>query len=132
MPYATASDVSTRLGRSLSTEETTLVDTRLQDVERMILRRIPNLADLIDATTVDVGDVVQVEAEAVLRLVRNPDGYFSENDGNYSYMFNRETASGRLEILPEEWDRLGATTGRMSVLVPRLESYPCVPFGSGG
>ena len=37
--YASVSDVQTRLGKELTTDETTLVTTRLADVERMILRR---------------------------------------------------------------------------------------------
>ena len=47
MAQATASDVEVRLGRTLTTEEISLVETRLADVERMILRRIPDLADKV-------------------------------------------------------------------------------------
>ena len=77
MTYATAEDVAARLGRELSTEETALVAVRLADVERMILRRVPDLAEKITAEDVDEADVVQVEADAVVRLVRNPEGYGS-------------------------------------------------------
>ena len=84
MAYAEATDVGTRLGRTLTDEETSLVNTRLEDAERRILRRIPDLADQIEDETIDVEDVKQVEADA-LRLVRNPDGYRSESDGTYSY-----------------------------------------------
>jgi hypothetical protein len=67
----------------------------------------------------------------VLRLVRNPEGYASESDGTYSYQFNRETASGRLEILAEEWERLG-----ISSLIPQVHDgltvvMPLEAFGSG-
>jgi hypothetical protein len=118
MSYAQAADVATRLGRQLTTEEASLVETRLTDVERLILRRIPDLAAKITAETVDVDDVRQVEAEAVLRLVRNPEGYVSEGDGTYQYVRDQSLASGRLEILPEEWEILGLIQSRMSVLVP--------------
>lgn len=110
MPYASSDDVQTRLGRALTDEETTLVTTRLADVERMLNRRV-DLAAGIAADDFAEADVVQIEADAVLRLVRNPDGLFSETDGNYSYMFSRELASGRLEILPEEWAVLGVRRG---------------------
>ena len=43
MTYATASDVAIRLGRDLTAEEVTLVAIRLDDVERRIKRRIPDL-----------------------------------------------------------------------------------------
>jgi hypothetical protein len=74
MAYAEATDVATRSGRTLTSEETSLVETRLEDAERRIKHRIPDLADQIEAEMIDVEDVKQVEAEAVLRLVRNPDG----------------------------------------------------------
>ncbi len=107
MAYAAASDVQTVLGRQLDTAEVALVERRLAQVERMLIRRIPDLADQIDAEEIDLADVVDIEAEAVLRLVRNPEGYASESDGNYSYRFSREAASGKLEIMPDEWERLG-------------------------
>lgn len=120
MAHAKAADVQAVLGRTLTTEDTALVERRLAQVERKILRRIPDLAAQIDAGDLDEADVVDIEAEAVLRLVRNPEGYASESDGTYSYQFNRETASGRLEILPEEWERLGIKPSRMFSLAPSI------------
>jgi uncharacterized protein YcaQ len=116
--YATPADVQAIAGRELSTEETALVERRLAQVERKILRRIPDLLEQITAGTVDQDDVVDIEAEAVLRLIRNPEGYSSESDGQYSYQFNRETASGKLEILAEEWERLGIKPSRMFQISP--------------
>lgn len=120
MAYAEASDVAELLARELLTEETALVERRLEQVERMILRRIPDLAAKIAADEIDQDDVIDIEAEAVLRLVRNPEGYSSESDGTYSYQFNRETASGRLEILPSEWELLGVRMGKMFSIVPNV------------
>ena len=133
MAYAKATDVAARLGRELTPEETTLVNQRLADVERRILRRIPDLADQITDGDIDAADVVQVEADAVLRLVRNPEGYASESDGTYSYQFSREMASGRLEILPEGWATPGVRIGGFAQLMPNLlaPTIP-VPFGNGG
>jgi uncharacterized protein YcaQ len=120
MSYATAADVQAVLGRTLTTEETALATRRLAQVERMIVRRIPDLADQIAAEEIDQADVVDIEAEAVLRLVRNPEGYLSENDGQYGYQFNRETASGKLEILASEWETLGIKPSKMFSIVPNL------------
>jgi Phage protein Gp19/Gp15/Gp42 len=47
----------------------------------MIKRRIKDLDAQVTAATIDVEDLKQVEAEVVLRLVRNPDGYSTESDG---------------------------------------------------
>lgn len=81
MAYATASDVEDRLGRELDSSETQIVNTRLDDVERLIKARIKDLDDLVDAGEPDEDLVVQIEAEAVLRLIRNPEGLTSETDG---------------------------------------------------
>ncbi|MCA2331632.1 hypothetical protein JF714_14390 [Mycobacterium avium] len=120
-----ADDVVARWGKApedVEPEILTLINKRLGDVERMIKRRFKKLGRDLDADvtddTVDVEDVKQVEAEAVLRLVRNPDGYLSESDGNYTYMLQNDLATGKLEILAEEWEILGVIQSRMSILIP--------------
>lgn len=118
MAYAQASDVQAVLGRTLTTEETALVNRRLEQVERQILRRIPDLADQITDGTIDQDDVVDIEAEAVLRVIRNPEGLFSEQDGSYGYQLSREAADNRLRITAEEWERLGIKPSRMFSIVP--------------
>jgi hypothetical protein len=132
MSYATAEDVTNRLGRDVSgnTALITLITTRLADVERLIKRRIPTLDDQLDAVppTIDVEDVKQVEAEAVLRLARNPEGYVSETDGTYTYQLAQDMSAGSLEILPGEWEILGVTCSAMTEIVPIVPVYrrdPC-------
>lgn len=120
MTYAAASDVSALLARELTTEETALVERRLAQVERMILRRIPDLLEQIDAEEIDQADVIDVEAEAVLRLVRNPDGIYSETDGSYTYTKSAEAADSSLRILPSEWQLLGVKPSRMFQIVPNV------------
>lgn len=120
MPYATADDVRIRWGRAeLTPEEESLVSLRLAEVERMIRRRIPDLDIRITDGKIDAEDVAQIEADAVLRLVRNPEGYLSETDGNYTYMLQQGRLSGRLYIEPDEWAVLGLRRG-VAVLAPSL------------
>lgn len=119
MAYATHTDVSVRWGRTLTTEEISLVSVRLEDIERTILRRIPDLAARILAGTVLEADVIQVEADAVLRVVRNPDGYASETDGSYTYVLSDDAATARLELTPGEWELLGETARGFFMIVPR-------------
>jgi hypothetical protein len=120
MAYATVQDVEVRLGRELSPEEEQLVQVRLEDVENMIRARIPNLDQLIADGDLDEDLVVMIEAEAVLRVIRNPEGYTSEVDGNYSYQISQRVSSGRLEIFDSEWALLGLTQG-VFVISPMLE-----------
>lgn len=121
MAYASVSDVTVRWGRVPTTEETAAIQVRLDDVERLILRRIPDLDQQILDGTILEEDLIQVEADAVLRLARNPDGYVSETDGNYTYMLSQQQSMGRLEILPEEWELLGIVRTRLSFLTPTLD-----------
>lgn len=126
MAYASSSDVEARLGRDLTTEESTLVTTRLDDVERLInrvlaRRGLSDLATRIADSLTAAEDATQVEADVVLRLVRNPDGYASETDGTYAYTFNKDLASGLLEIMPGDWETLGVHDGPgLAVLVPTV------------
>lgn len=128
MAYAVVSDVTARLGRPATDDEQTLITTRLADAERLILKRIPDLADQLaaDPPTIDQDDVVQVEAEAVLRVVRNPNGYVSETDGEYTYQLGQSSEPAVLEILPSEWELiLGSKTTGMIQIVPNLHPVPC-------
>jgi len=120
MAYAEATDVQTLLGRTLTTEETALVERRLEQVERMIIRRIPDLAEKISDGEIDQADVIDIEAEAVYRVIRNPEGLFSEQDGSYGYQLSREAADNTLRILPEEWERLGVRVRGMFSIVPNV------------
>lgn len=107
MAYATPTDIAERLGRDLDESESRIVDTRLEDAEELILARIPDLPEKIADGTVRERLVVMVEAEAVMRLIKNPEGFTQETDGNYSYSISSRVASGRLSIEPEEWSLLG-------------------------
>ena len=118
MAYATDADVAVRWARTLTPEEIALVNARLGDVERRIKRRVPDLESKITAGTVDVEDVIQVEADAVLRLVRNPEGYIQESDGDYSYMLSSQNSAGKLQILDEEWELVGFVRRRIFSIAP--------------
>ena len=117
-PMATVHDVALRWGHDPSDAESALIELRLADVERMILRKIPDIRLRIAAGDVHFEDVVQVEADAVVRLMRNPEGYISETDGDYSYQIAKELSTGRLAVLDDEWDALGWRKATMSILVP--------------
>ncbi|BBX06934.1 Gp19/Gp15/Gp42 family protein [Mycolicibacterium aichiense] len=120
MSYATAADVAALLARELTTEETALVNRRLEQVERMISRRIPDLADQIAAEHLDEADVIDAEAEAAYRVMRNPKGLYSEQDGSYGYQLSREAADNSLRVTAEEWQTLGIRPSKMFSIAPRL------------
>jgi hypothetical protein len=125
MALATKEDVAARLGRELDDAALILlVETRLNDAERMLKRRITDLLDKALADADYEAEVIRVESDMVLRLVRNPDGYSQESDGNYSYAIYQRVASGVLEVLDEEWEALGLTGGGMFVIKPYIYDSP--------
>lgn len=122
--YATIEDVQNRYEQELDPALWRLVNTRLGDAEMLLRSRIPNLDDRLELAPVnpdflDIRNLKRVEAEMVLRLIRNPEGYSQESDGNYSYAIYQQVASGKLEVTSEEWSLLGVGSG-MWVLAPSL------------
>jgi len=111
MAYATPEDVEVRFMRPLDEDEKRVVAARLEDAELLLRSRIPDLDEKVAAGVLDRALVVMVEAEMVLRLIRNPDGLVQETDGSYSYSTSQKVASGLLEVLPREWTLLGVRSG---------------------
>lgn len=116
--YASVSDVQIRWGMELTQPQQDMVEQRLKDVERIILKRIPDLDSKVTSGDIDEEDLIMVESDAVLRLARNPEGYISETDGDYTYRLEEGLFTGRLQILPEEWELLGVKSRGMAILVP--------------
>ncbi|TCO56794.1 Gp19/Gp15/Gp42 family protein [Actinocrispum wychmicini] len=120
MAYAVAADVEFRLGRDLDESEHRVVTARLADAELLIADRVPDLAERVTTGVLPKAIVVMVESDMVLRLIRNPEGYTQESDGNYSYMISSQVASGRLEVTDTEWRLLGVRRGAFT-LTPYLQ-----------
>ena len=135
MAHASTSDVQARLGRALTTDELTQAATLLADAEILIKAKIPDLDDKIEDLVIDVETVKMIEANAVVRVLRNPDGFISETDGDYTYQKDRRLATGALEIQEHEWALLGTSGGvfMLHLKVPTpFELYPRIPFSCGG
>lgn len=65
----------------------------------------------LDAGTLDPELYKDTVAEAVLRVVRNPEGFTTEQQGNYSYGLRAAVASGYLMFTAENMlDLLGASS----------------------
>ena len=107
MSYATFEDVEVRFYRGLLPEERDLVEARLGDAESKIRTRVRDLDQKVLENPDYLSTVVRVCADAVIRLIRNPEGYVQETDGNYTYQLSASSAEGRLVILSDEWQDLG-------------------------
>jgi hypothetical protein len=125
--YATLSDVSTRLGRPITdAEEIAQVTAWLADVEAMILARIPDLDELVADGSPSAAVVAMVEANAVIRKIRNPDGKVSEGIDDYNYRLNENARKGELFLTDEEWALLlpGAANGAWTIRPVGLRRGP--------
>lgn len=112
MAYATVEDVQNRYHETIDEALAVVVGTRLGDAELILKNRIPDLDDRVAASETYEQIVIMVESDMVLRLIKNPDGYSQESDGNYSYAIYQMVASGRLEVLDDEWELLSPEGGR--------------------
>lgn len=121
MAYASAADVITLWAKEPEAEVIVLIERRLEQVERMIRRRVIDLDYRVTDSSIFEADLIDIEADSVLRLVRNPEGYISETDGSYTYQMQADLAAGKLEITDDEWTILGVyRLARMSTLVPNI------------
>jgi len=105
--YATVADVATRLGRPISEpDEVAQVQAWLDDAEAIVLSRIPTLPELVTGGVPTVAKLVMVESNAVIRKIRNPEGYTSETIDDYTYRYNEQVRRGDIFLTDEEWDLL--------------------------
>lgn len=126
MSYAQVEDVSISLGRSLTDDELEQASALLDRIDTRIKRRLTDLAERIatDPSLLDV--VVEVESDAVARVLRNPSGYLQEQDGDYLYIRDRAVASGVLGLTADEWARVGVKQGAFTI-APYLGRTPDEP-----
>lgn len=123
MAQATREDVEVSLQRSLTEAEAEYVDALLERAERLLTVRIPDLQDRIAANPAFGEVVADIEAEAVARVFRAPDNgvYRQEAEGNYSYSLNLQVASGLLDILAGDWQKLGVAM--WGSIAPATDGY---------
>ena len=110
MVYATVSDVEVRFGRTLTTAESDQVTAWVDDLEGMILERIPNLADLITAGRPTLATLKRIECEAVIRKLQNPEGLRSTtvaiDDYSTTKVKDSALSNGALGLTDDEWSSL--------------------------
>lgn len=118
----TVADIQARFYRPLSATETTTVEARIADAETMIRARLSDFDDRLQANPLFPEIVKRVVADAVIRVIHNPEGLSREQDGNYSYERETDPNRGRLVITPEDWSDLGLRRG--IAIIPILPKLP--------
>lgn len=128
MTYASTDDVAVSLGRDLTSPEEDRAGALLERVELTIKRRISDLATRITTDADLEGVVVRVEADAVARVLSNPNGVYQEQIDDYSYTRDRAVSAGTLYVSADEWDDLLSTPGTSVA----SEAFTIRPFGEPG
>ncbi|AEI11820.1 Gp19/Gp15/Gp42 family protein [Cellulomonas gilvus] len=106
--YATPDDVEVRLGRPLTDPAQAVA--LLRDAEVLIRSRVLDLAARVADEPGFLDVVVMVEANAVVRVLRNPEGLravtVTVDDGSVTRTRDQATSDGALRITDDEWDLL--------------------------
>lgn len=127
---ASSENVEAAMQRELTTAEKQYVDGLLLRAERILVSRLPDLRERAEEDPTFSALVADIESEAVARVLRAPGNGIirQEAEGNYSYSINLRVASGLLEILPDEWARLGVSRWRS--VAPETDGYAAGRYGA--
>lgn len=107
MTFANITDVGVRLGRPITdADEIAQVNAWLGDAEGLILSRIPDLLERVAAGFPLAANIVKIEADAVIRKIKNPDGKVSEGVDDYNYRLNENARKGEIFLTDDEWAQL--------------------------
>lgn len=109
---ANAQDVATQLGRPIDDElEVKQVEAWIQIAEAVIRKRYPTLDQLIADGRIDRKTVDYVEALAVARYARNPEGTTSSSTmiDDYQTTVGTKNAVATISLLDDEWSLIAPT-----------------------
>lgn len=100
--------------RPLTADETVVAETRLDDAWRLLRRLVPDIESRLgDPDT--LADAVQALAEAVIRVLKNPDGIrrgtVSIDDATRSFEYGGYTAADAIYFTDEQIAALSLTDG---------------------
>ena len=113
-------DVSDVIKGGIPAEDLPWVANLIARATRLLVNLRPGLPALVDSGAVVAAFVADVIVDAVARVVRNPEGYYREQEGEYGYSKSVASSSGQLEFLPSELAPL--TPGNNGVQSVRLIS----------
>lgn len=95
-------------GSALTDEfETRYLETQITDaVDDADSRWSAQIESRLTSGALKPGRYKRIIADAVFRVIKNPDGFTSENNGSYGYGRNQSVASGSLLFTPDDEELL--------------------------
>lgn len=107
---ATITDLTERSFRPLTEAEQQVGGVLLEDAWNLILTHRSHAADRITEPAYRAL-VVQVQCAMVLRVIKNPEGYLSEQIDDYQYRRDTAVSAGALYVSDAELALLGSAAG---------------------
>lgn len=107
---AIITDLTERSFRPLTESEQQVAEVLLEDAWNLILTNRPQAEDRITDPTFRAL-VVQVQCAMVLRVIKNPDGFLSEQIDDYLYRRDSAVSAGALYVSDAELALLGTGAG---------------------
>ena len=127
MTLATITDVTARSLRALSDIEKTWAETALEDVLTQIQTRFPDIEAQAVEGSVLRKMVIQVQAAAVNRVLRNPDGLLEETVDDYKKRLDKALSSGELYVSDAEFNRI---TSASTPTTSSSQAFTISPFSA--
>ena len=110
MAFVNITDVQVRLGRALTVAEEAQVEAWIEDLEAIVLQRVPDLQERIDSGAISSAIVRSVLCSAIIRVMRNPGGLRQRTESIDDYSLTETVDSslstGALYLTDEEWGLL--------------------------
>ncbi|MCU1675340.1 MAG: putative 14 [Frankiales bacterium] len=123
-PFATYEAVEV-LWRPLSDAEQAKTTKLLTQASAIMRSAAPTLDARIASGTLSADVAEMVAVRMVLRFLRNPEGFKTESDGDYSYTRDDTATSGELELTASDRRALGLGGGKVGTIHVR----PAEPVG---
>lgn len=103
---------------SLSEADRAYVEKKIGEAERELISMIPDLETRITENRIDAQLVIDKVVAAVLRVVRNPKGIETEDEGDYGVKLRNTVASGDIWYPEKDLLQLG-WQGKTQSSMPR-------------
>lgn len=107
MAFVLVTDVEARVGRSLTATERTQVGAWIEDLSALVLARVPDLDERISPGEISAAVVKSVFCNAIIRVLRNPEGLrqHTESIDDYSVTktIDSSGSAGLLFLTDDEW-----------------------------
>lgn len=101
--YADFSDIQlAAYGLDLPGSAQQSVEAIIAKAEARLLARVPSIPERVESGELGTDLVRGVVEDIVIRLIRNPQGFSSEQAGDFSYRIDRLAASGVVQVTDDD------------------------------